>query len=317
MTARNKAFPERADPLSGKEKKPVSTLRKSEKKAGFSFLLPSLIVILCVVALPIIYSFIVSFYNYTFIDPGFSSFAGIQNYLSILQDSYFWNSLWVTLKFVVLVVLIEFCIGFLIALMLSRDIRFKGFYYAILTIPMLMSPVAVGLIWKMLLHPSLGIINFILNRVGLSPVDWLGNSTNAFLSVIFVDIWQQVSFMIMVLLAGLVSLPKDIFEAADIDGASEMQKLYYIKIPLMGPVIFAAVTLRVLFAFRTFDLIYVLTRGGPGVATDVLSYYIYRQTFMGLDVGKASAGSFILLAIIMVLIYIMFKTVFRSQSVED
>ncbi|MGB9857394.1 MAG: carbohydrate ABC transporter permease [Dictyoglomaceae bacterium] len=293
--------------------KKFSYFERAEKRAGFFFLLPSLSVLLLIIAIPLLFSLLVSFFNYTFMEPGFSKFIAFKNYVKTFSDPYFWNSLWVTFKFVFLVVSIEFSIGFLVALMLNRNIAFKNVYYTILTIPMVMSPIAVALFWKMMLHPNLGIINFILEKIGFSPVDWLGNEVNAFWTVLFVDIWQQVSFMILMLLAGLVSLPQDIFEAAEIDGTSELQKFLYITLPLMKPVIFAAITLRIIFAFRTFDLVYVLTRGGPGVATDVLSYYIYRQTFMGLDLGKASAGSYILLSIIMFLIIIIFKTIFQKE----
>lgn len=294
--------------------KRVSSFVKQEKKAGFFFLFPSFSTLLFIIALPLAFSLIVSFYNYTFIAPTFNKFIGSKNYISIFSDSYFWHSFLTTLKFVFLVVSIEFAIGFFLSLMLNRDIAFKNFYYTILTIPMLMSPIVVALFWKMLLHPNLGIINFIIKKIGMLPVDWLGNTRNAFWSVLFVDIWQQVSFMILVLLSGLVSLPKEIFEAAEIDGVSEGQKFFYITLPMMKPVIFAAITLRIIFAFRTFDLVYILTRGGPGIATDVLSYYIYRLTFMSLDMGKAAAASYILLPTIMMFIVIAFKLVFRNAS---
>jgi len=286
--------------------KRVSPFVKQEKKAGFFFISPCFSILLFVIVLPLTFSFIVSFYNYTFIAPTFNKFIEFENYISIFSDSYFWHSFSTTLKFVFLVVSIEFAIGFFISLMLNRDIAFKNIYYTILTIPMLMSPIVVALFWKMLLHPNLGIINFIIKKIG--------DTRNAFWSVLFVDIWQQVSFMILVLLSGLVSLPKEVFEAAEIDGVSEVQKFFYIILPMMKPVIFAAITLRIIFAFRTFDLVYILTRGGPGIATDVLSYYIYRLTFMSLDMGKAAAASYILLPTIMIFIVIAFKLVFRSAS---
>ncbi|HID15764.1 MAG TPA: sugar ABC transporter permease, partial [Candidatus Atribacteria bacterium] len=184
-------------------------LRLQEKIAGYSFLAPTVVVLAAVVAFPLIYSLIASFYAYTFVSPGFKIFLGLSNYINALKDSYFWNSLIVTISFVLAVVSIEFVLGFIIALMLNRDIRFKGVYYTILTIPMLLSPVAVGLIWKMLLHPDLGVMNYFLSLFGLKHVNWLGSPIGAFWSVLFVDIWQQISFMILLLLAGLVSLPKE------------------------------------------------------------------------------------------------------------
>ncbi len=287
---------------------------RSERLTGWIFVLPSLTVLFMVIAIPLGFSLVVSFFAYTFINPTFSVFVGLDNYKNAFSDPYFWNSLWVTVKFVVLVVSIEFTLGFIIALMLNRDIKFKGVYYTILTMPMVMSPVAVGLIWKMLLHPDLGVLNYFIGLVGIKPVNWLGDPTMAFWSVLMVDIWQQISFMILLLLAGLVSLPKEPFEAATIDGANEFQKLFYITIPLMKPVILAAIVIRTIFAFRTYDLIYVLTRGGPGVSTDVLSYFIYRKTFMGLNLAEASATSYVLLAVVLVLVVFMFRIIRRGST---
>ncbi len=287
--------------------KKTYSLELQEKIAGYGFLAPTVVVLAAVVAFPLIYSLVASFYAYTFVTPGFHLFVGFQNYLNALSDSYFWNSLIVTISFVIAVVSIEFTLGFIIALMLNRDIKFKGIYYTILTIPMLLSPVAVGLVWKMLLHPDLGIMNYFLSLFGIGSINWLGSPKGAFWSILFVDIWQQISFMILLLLAGLVSLPKEPYEAATIDGASEWQRLLFITIPLMKPVIIVTILIRTIFAFRTYDLIYVMTRGGPGVSTEVLSYFIYRKTFMGLNFAEASATSYVLLIVVFALVFVMFR----------
>ncbi|MGE5554100.1 MAG: carbohydrate ABC transporter permease [Betaproteobacteria bacterium] len=283
------------------------TLRSREKLTGTLFVLPSLVTLAAVVALPLLWSLVVSFSDYTFLMPVISRFVGFTNYRSAFTNQYFWNSLWVTLKFVVLVVSLEFVLGFAIALLLNRDIRFKGIYYGILTIPMVMAPVAVGLIWKMLLHPQLGVVNYLISLLGLGKIDWLGTTRGALWSVLAVDIWQQVSFMILVLLAGLVSLPNEPYEASRIDGAGPIQQFFSITLPLMRPVIATAILIRVIFAFRTYDLIYVMTKGGPGVSTDILSYYIYRRTFMGLNVAEASAISYVLLMIVLTMVVVLFR----------
>lgn len=285
----------------------MMSYKKSEKKAGILFVVPTLVTMVLIIAIPLFFSFIASFTSYTFVNPTLKIFVGFENYKSAFSDPYFWNSLFVTIKFVVYVVSIEFIIGFIIALMLNRDIKFKKVYYTILTIPMVMSPVAVGLIWKMMLHPDLGIINYFLGILNLKPMNWLGDTKLAFWSIIMVDIWQQISFMILLLLAGLVSLPKEPYEAAIIDGASEFQKLIYITIPLMKPIMMSAIVIRTIFAFRTYDLVYVLTRGGPGVSTEVLSYFIYRKTFMGLNFSEAAATSYVLLVVVMGLVLLSFN----------
>ncbi len=276
--------------------------------------MPSLIVLTAVVAAPLVFALLMSFYHYTFVNPRFNFFVGLENYIHALENPYFWTSLGVTLKFVILVVAIEFSIGLAVALALNRNIKFKKFYYTVLTIPLLMSPVSVGLIWKMFLHPDLGILNYFLSLLNVGPFNWLSDAKMAFWSVLMVDVWQQVSFMILLLLAGLSGLPREPYEAAKIDGAREVQQFFFITLPLMRPVISVALILRTIFAFRTYDLIYVLTRGGPGVSTEVLSYFIYRRTFMGLKPAEAAATSYILLIIIFALVVLAFKYIYKSAE---
>jgi len=289
------------------------SLRRDELKFGWSILSPSLVIIVAIIIYPLLFSLVASFTTYGFLHPSFNEFIGFENYKAIFQDKYFWNAIYVIFKFVFFVVCLEFLLGFGIALLLNRKIKAKGLFYTILTIPMVMAPVAVALIWRVFLHPELGIMNYILSALRLAPVNWLGSGKIAFWSVIMVDIWQQVSFMILVLLAGLVSLPSEPFEAASIDGATSIQGFFYITLPLMKPVIVVALLIRVIFGFRTFDLVYILTRGGPGVSTDVISYYIYRRTFMGLSVSESSAASYILLAVTMVVVVFLYRAM-RMQK---
>ena len=167
--------------------------------------------------------------------------------------------------------------------MLNKVERFKAIYYAILLCPLLMNPVIVGLIWRMFLHPNLGIVNYLLSVVGIAPVNWLGSTSVAIWTIILVDIWHQVSFMIVLLLAGLSALPKEPYEAARVDGASPLQCFWRITLPLMRPVIIVTLLIRLIFAVKTYDLIYIMTRGGPGVSTDFVSYFIYRTAFVSAE----------------------------------
>ena len=291
----------------------IQSWKKYRRQIGYTFITPALIVLLSFILYPLLFAFIISFSSYTFVHPQLDRFVGLKNYTSSFHDKYFWNSLLVTFKFSALVVPLEFCLGLTIALFLNREIKFKNIFYAIVIIPLVMSPVAVGLIWRMFLHPELGIANYLLSMIKLPPVNWLGSPKVAFFTVIMVDIWHQVSFMILLLLSGLMSLPKEPFEAATVDGATRIQQFVYITLPLLEPVIAVALLIRTIFAFRTFDLIYVMTRGGPGVSTDVFSYYIYRATFMGLNLAEASALSYILLIIVMVFVMFLFRIIRRAQ----
>ncbi len=292
-------------------------LESRDRKLGIYFFLPAGIIIAGIIVYPLLFSFVTSFTTYGFLNPLFNQFVWLQNYWAIFTDIYFWNSLYVIFKFVVVVVALEFILGFTVALLLSRDIKLKGVFYTILTIPMVMAPVAVALIWRVFLHPELGIANYFLSFLHLPPVNWLGSEKVAFWTVVMVDIWQQVSFMILVLLAGLVSLPADPYEAAAIDGASHFQRFLYITLPLMKPVIVVALLLRVIFGFRTFDLVYILTRGGPGVTTDVMSYYIYRRTFMGLSVAESSAASYILLLVTMFIVVFLYRALRMEREAQS
>jgi len=285
----------------------MKTLEQQKKLTGLFFVSPTILIIIAVVLIPLLFALVVSFFRFTLVDPNFDKFVFFDNFKAVFQDQYLWNSLKVTLIFVFTVIPLEFVLGFFIAIMLNQNIRFKGLFYAILTIPMVMSPVAVGLIWKMLLHADLGIVNYIFSVLHLPYVNWLGSDKFALFTLVLVDIWQQMSFMILILLAGLKSLPKEPFESARIDGANGVQSFFYITLGLMRPVISVAVLIRLVFSFRTYDLIYTMTRGGPGVSSELISYFIYKTTFMGMDFSKASAISYVLLLLIMVIVIFLFK----------
>lgn len=262
---------------------------------------PSLALLLLVVLFPVFWALFTSVHDYTLIAPNFETFTGIDNYIKAAQDPLFRHSLWLTALFVAAVVVIEFLIGFVVALMLNSVERFKPIYYGILLCPLLMNPVIVGLIWRMFLHPTLGIVNYLLSLVAIEPVNWLGSTKVAFWTIIMVDVWHQVSFMIVLLLAGLSALPKEPYEAARVDGANVFQSFTHITLPLMLPVIIVTLLIRLIFAVKTYDLVYIMTRGGPGISTDLVSYSIYRTAFVSLNIGEASAMSAILLGLILLL----------------
>ena len=290
------------------------TYQRLKRRTGRRFIFPTVFVLLSIVAFPLVFSFVVSFFRYTFINPGLNEFVGLDNFRTAMKNEYFWNSLFITIKFVVIVVTAEFLLGYVIALLINREINFKFIFYFILTIPMVMSPVAVALIWKMLLHPDLGIVNYALQLIGLPTPNWFGDARMALISLVLVDIWHQVSFMVLMLLAGLTSLPKEPFESARIDGANALQTLVYITSPMLLPVISVAILMRTIIAFRTYDLVYVLTRGGPGISTDIISYYIYRTTFMGLDLSRATAISFVLLIVVMLIVVVLFRQMIKDSK---
>jgi multiple sugar transport system permease protein len=277
----------------------LTDIDRRDRRFGWSLTAPGLAALMLVIAFPLFFTLFVSAFDYTLMHRSFDSFVGLENYRAGIAEDYFAESLWVTLKFVIAVVLLEFVIGFAVALMLNAVTRFKDVYYLILLMPLLINPVVVALIWRMFLHPELGIVNYLLGLVGIAKVNWLGDPDIAFWTVVLTDIWHQVSFMIVLLLAGLSALPKEPYEAARMDGASALQSFIHVTLPLMRPVIVVTLLIRLIFAVKTFDLVYVMTRGGPGTATDLISYFIYRSAFFGLNIGQASAISVLLLVIVL------------------
>jgi len=290
---------------------PAGTPRRSiaaqDRLFGFLISAPGLAALLLVILFPILFTIFTSFHDYTLIHPNFETFTGIEKYNQALGEEYLRTSIWVSVKFVVASVVIEFMIGFTVALMLNTVQRFKTVYYFILLMPLLINPVVVGLTWRMLLHTELGIINYVIGLTGIPAVNWLGNPVTAFWTVVLVDIWHQVSFMAILLLAGLSALPREPYEAARMDGASALQCLIHITLPLMRPVITVALLLRMIFAIKTFDIVFIMTKGGPGTATDLISYYIYRSAFFGLDVSKAAAMSVLLLLAVLALTMYLYR----------
>ena len=284
-----------------------------DRRYGYILAAPSVLIILLIILFPITFALISSFFDYTLINKSFNNFIGLENYNNSIKNEQLFNSISVTFMFVVLVVAFEFLLGFFIALLLNSIEKFKSVYYFILLLPLLINPIVVGLIWRMFLHPQLGILNYLLSLVAIDPINWLGDPKMAFVTIIFVDIWHQVSFMIILLLAGLSAIPKEPYEAARSDGANMFNCFYHITLPYMRPVIIITILIRLIFAIKTYDLIYIMTKGGPGDATDLISYYIYRSAFISLNLGEAAAMSTILLFIIVILTLPLFKYMDRSD----
>ncbi len=282
---------------------------------GWGFALPGVTLIIVVMGFPLAYAGLLAFSSMTFLHARLTPFVGLHNFEEIFADPLFWNSLRLTVGYSLATVCGEFLLGLGVAMMLNKVVRLKAVYFAIMTIPMAMSPVSVGLVWHMLLQPNLGIVNLTLEGIGLPGVDWLGSPYLAFWTIVGVDVWQQVSFVILILAAGLASLPLEPFEAAAVDGAGAWARFRYITLPMLRPVAVIAIIIQLINEFRTYDLVYVLTHGGPGISTDVLSFFAYRRAFLGLAVNEGSAASIVLLLIVLALTTLFFLYTNRRQAV--
>jgi multiple sugar transport system permease protein len=222
-------------------------------------------------------------------------FVGLTNYITVLTSSQFWNSLMVTLLFTSTAVALEVLLGFVVALLLSQGLRGERLFRIILIFPLVTTPVVVGLTWRALFNNQYGIINYYLGIMGLPTPNWLGDIVMGFPSVVLVDCWQWTPFTGLILLAGLQALPRAPYEAAMIDGASRLQIFRSITLPLLRPAIIVAIVFRGVDAFKTFDNIYVLTQGGPGSTTDVLSFLAYRTGFWFFRMGESAAIAILML----------------------
>lgn len=249
---------------------------------------------------PLIYAIVTGFYKIDFIRAK-TMFYGFQNYAEILTDDTFWVAVKNTLLFVVLAVVFETLLGTLFALFFNSGFRFMKLYRTVVLVPMLLPPITVALTWKMMYDYNFGIFNFLLKTIGLSPVEWLSSTDWALLSVVLTDIWQWTPFVFLVILASLQSIPLEIYESAQVEGASYVQSLRYITLPLLRPALALVLLLRTIDTFRVFDKMYVLTGGGPGNATETITYYIYRYGFRYFQTGYAAAASIIMVIMVLIL----------------
>ena len=288
-------------------------MKKINRRNFAIFMLPSLIALMLVLAVPLVYSMITSFFDTNLKYRGLGDFVGLQNYIEVLKDIYFLDSVKTTVVFTVCVVVLEFLTGLGIAMLLNNIKKARNFFFTIIIVPMMITPIAVGLIWRLLLHSDLGIVNYVLSLIGITGKAWLADSSIALKTVMFIDIWQNVPYMVLVILAGLVTLPTEPYEAAAIDGASRIQSFFNLTVPMMIPTFSVVLLLRTITALKTYDLIFVLTRGGPGTTTEVISYHIYQQAFRYLEIGKASAMSYLLLLMIVPIAY-MFIKISRNRT---
>ncbi len=277
----------------------------------YLFMAPTVAVLVLVVAAPLVYSLYLSFHEYLVVY-GLGDFIGFENYIAVFKGGLV-NVSWVTLVFTFWAVAFEFLIAFGLALLLNQpNIAGRDVYLAILMIPILMTPVAVALMFRLMFNPDLGIVNYLIGLAGVPPQGWFGDPSLALPAVIFVDIWHETSLMLLILYAGLQSLPREPEEAAYIDGASTASVLWHVTIPLMKPVILVTLLIRMIGALKTYDLIYMLTFGGPGTATETVSFHAYRLGFRTLDIGQAAAVSFVLLLAVLALTLLLIRALRES-----
>lgn len=259
-----------------------------EKYLHILFPLPAILFIALLMIFPILYTLALSFTNWNLTSGAPMRFVGLRNFEQVLVEPRFVDAILRTLGFTVFAVAIEAVLGTAIAIILNRAFIGKGLAKLLLLLPLVATPVAVGIIFNLFYDPTIGLVNFVLSSVGLPQGLWVSSSASVIPSLIIVDVWQWTPMITLIVLAGLAGLSEEPFEAARVDGASQWQVLRYVTIPMVMPVILTAVILRLIDALKTFDIIFAMTGGGPGYASETLNIMGFKYSFEYFRMGQAS-----------------------------
>ena len=288
----------------------------AERHFKWLIVAPAVLLILALSIYPLLFSLWVNFVNYDFEIPG-HDFVGLQNFQTVVSDPIFRSSLLLTFILSVTNVATEFVLGFALALCMVKSFRGRGLVMSILIIPLFISPVIVGQTWTLFLQRPFGPADYILTEILRRPVEisWLSDSPWYYIAIVIADVWQWTPFMFVILLAGLAAIPQHLYEAAELDGLSAVKTFFYITVPQLGPIITLAVTFRLLDAVRLFDVIFMMTGGGPGTATYTASYYLYQVGFQQFHLGVATAGSWIFLILLSIVIMTLVRRLLKAEKV--
>jgi multiple sugar transport system permease protein len=281
--------------------------QRREKLVALLLLGPAILYLLALSIYPTIYSLWIAFHNYSLYRRDLVSFAGFDNFTDLLDSDVFKQSFAVTLIFAFSAVAIELALGFAIAVLLDRKMRAANVLRTLLIIPVLISPVAMGLTFRYIFAPTYGLLTYLMKSVHLPTADWTVSVTWALPVVVFADVWQWTPFVALILLSGMQSVSTEVTEAAELDGLTEWQKLWRIVVPLIRPVLLVVVLIRLIDSIRMFDLVFVMTRGGPGSTTEVLSLFSYVTGFASGDMGSASAIAWVTVVLVNILVALFLR----------
>lgn len=282
---------------------------------GWLLALPAILLILAFSIYPLAFSLWVSFVNYDFQIPG-HAFVGLENFRAVLADPIFAASLARTAALSFAAVSVEFVLGLALALALEERFRGRGLLIIVFIVPLFVSPVIVGQAWSLLLQRPFGPTNYLLGLLLGRPVEisWLTQSPWNYIAIVLADVWQWTPFMFVILLSGLAAIPTEMYDAAKLDGATRGQSLRYVTLPQLTPVILLALTFRLLDAVKLFDVIYVMTGGGPGTSTYTTSFYLYQTGFQQFHLSQATAGSWIFLVLSGVVVMALVRRLLRPRD---
>lgn len=276
----------------------------NNKPLGYKMLLPATLLIMLISVYPLLNGIWLSFQNHNLLKPNKRGFVGLANYTKLLTtDDTFWGVLGFTFFYTLCVVIIAYGMGLLLALLLNRDIKGRGIFRALILIPWIIPPIVAATNWAWLFNDQIGLINVMLKKIGLidKSILFLSDRTMARATVIWTSAWKSFPFMMITMLAGLQSIPADLYEAAEIDGARWGQRFAHITMPMLNSVTIVCTTLMFIWTFNNMENIYLLTRGGPNEATFVLSIFTYYTAFMRSNIGYASTIATVLLVVLLLI----------------
>ncbi|TIP89823.1 MAG: sugar ABC transporter permease [Mesorhizobium sp.] len=275
------------------------------------FVVPALVVVSAVIVFPWAFTLWMSVNRWTL---GQSrSFAGMENYLRLGSDPRFWESLVHTLTYTSLSVAAPMFLGTVAALVFDARFPLRGLLRGVFVMPMMATPVAVALVWTMMFHPQLGVLNYLLSLVGIPAQEWIFNANTVIPSLVAVETWQWTPLVMLIVLGGLASVPREPFESAEIDGANAWQQFRYLTLPMIAPFLMIALIIRTIDALKSFDIIYAMTQGGPGTASETINIYLYNTAFSYYDIGYGSAMAVVFFIVIVALSFILLMLRQRSQ----
>ena len=279
-------------------------------------LMPAVLIILFVVGIPMIYSLFLSFTNFTLLNAADYKFIGINNYINLFKDPVFWQSFGKTVIYIAIAVNVEFVLGLIIANMMSHVIHGQSILRTIMMMPMMFAPILVGFQFKWFFNDQVGLINNILYSIKGHPViiPWLVDKPFGFISILIAEIWMSTPFMVIIFLAGIIAIPQEIFEAANVDGATEWHKFRYITIPAIAPFIFIALAIRSLDIAKAYDLVSIMTGGGPAHRTELIWTYVYRLAFTSQKFALGSSMSFITVLLSFAFTFYFFRNLLKAKK---
>jgi multiple sugar transport system permease protein len=277
------------------------------------FVVPCGVVVLATILFPWAFTLFMSVHEWKL--GGGRTWVGLANYQKLFGDERFLLSIWRTLYYTALAVAAPMVLGLLAALAFARKFPLRGLARTVFILPMMATPVAVALVWTMMFHPQLGVLNWILSQFGLPPSLWVYSAETVIPALVIVEVWHWTPLVMLILLGGLASLPVDPYEAAKIDGASPWQSFRHITLPLLAPFLVVALIIRSIDALKAFDTIYVITQGGPGTASETINIFLYLQAFAYYNMGFASAVVVVFFALIILLALLLLWTRARVKAI--